>query len=531
MATDRLDIDPWLPAEGPTSGGPAGAARWFAEGGLGKAVGGETAQVTVRAEHAILRGLPVDGVLLDATARPDGQLTVRALDGAASGFRLNASGAIGGDGQLTDVKLRLTGGSASPLAALTAIGFPWPAVWKGAMNLEIEGGGPLQALALGIALDLGNARLEAQPVLNLTDGSWQAAATLRHPSAAVLLAKLGLLSPPDMTGTESWLGEGSLSLIGQFGWTPGHDGSGRLTADKVNVTAGSLRASGHLVLEGRQINGAVQADVLPVPLPDPASHTPLPLLALQGWHGNLQVQAAQVVAGSLELLDNAAMTVTLTGDALTIDGLSAQLGGGAIGGSASLNIVRSPPVLTAAATLHDAAIHAAADNPPMGLLSGHADASVTLTASGYSPAALLATLSGSLHVTARDGALAGFDLFGAARALDTADGQTPTETEQDLRAALQAGTTSFDRLDVDAEAAHGLLHLTDTQLRGPAGGADAQGDIGLTDGTMDVQVSLTPAVPGSPTVGLRLDGSLSDPAHQPELAAASRWLAERPMTR
>jgi len=32
-------------------------------------------------------------------------------------------------------------------------------------------------------------------------------------------------------------------------------------------------------------------------------------------------------------------------------------------------------------------------------------------------------------------------------------------------------------------------------------------------------------------VGLRLDGLLTAPARQPELAAAARWLAERPAPR
>jgi hypothetical protein len=35
-------------------------------------------------------------------------------------------------------------------------------------------------------------------------------------------------------------------------------------------------------------------------------------------------------------------------------------------------------------------------------------------------------------------------------------------------------------------------------------------------------------VQGSPIVGLRLDGLLTAPSRQIELAAASRWLAERP---
>jgi uncharacterized protein involved in outer membrane biogenesis len=292
-----------------------------------------------------------------------------------------------------------------------------------------------------------------------------------------------------------------------------------------------LRASGALALDGRQIRGTIADDVLPVPLPDPASQTPLSLGVLRGWHGTVQVQAAQIVAGPVDVLDHAALTVTLTGDALTVDGLTGQLDDGTLAASASLNFAATPPTLTAAATLHDAAIRGPTDDPSVGLLSGQLDGTADLTARGYSPAALLATLSGHLHATARDGALAGFDLFGAARAIGTADAHAPAETEDDLRAALARGTTSFDRLDLTGDATDGLLRLTDAQLQGPMGRAQAQGSIGLTDGTMDVRIALAPSVPNAPVVGLRLDGLMTAPARQPELAAAARWLAERPTTR
>ncbi len=533
VATDNLAIDPWLPADAP-AGAPASPARWLAQGlaqgGLAKLIGGETTQVSVRAEHAALDGMPIEGLLLDATTTPDGRLTLRQLDGTASGLRLIASGSVGGDGRVADLKMSLSGPSAKPLAALAPAGFATPALWKGAVSLTIRGDGPPAAMSLSIALDLGDARLEAQPVVDLTSGAWQASATLRHPGAARLLGMFGLSEPPDLTGASDWLGEGSLSLIGQFSGTSGSNGWERLTADNFVITAGLLRAHGRLALDQRQVTGSVVADVLPLPLPAAASGTPLPVLALRGWHGAVQVQAAQVVAGPLEL-DNAAFNVTLTRDMLTIDGLTAQAAGGAVAGSASLNVGASPPTLTAAAALHDAAIRGSADSAPFGLLSGRVEATANVAASGYSPAALLATLSGNLQVTARDGALTGFDLFGAAHAIDGADGRTPAETEQVLRTALLTGTTSFDRLDIAGEASHGLLHLARAQLQGPAGSADAQGDISLTDGTMDVQVALSPSVPGAPPVGLRLDGLMSAPSHQPELAAASRWLAERPTTR
>jgi uncharacterized protein involved in outer membrane biogenesis len=382
-----------------------------------------------------------------------------------------------------------------------------------------------------LALDLGDARLEAQPSIDVQNGTWRASATLRHPGAARLLGLLGLGAPPDMTGVGDWLGEGSLSLVGQFSGGPGSEPWGKLGVDGLEVTAGMLRAGGQLTLNGRQLGGSVVADVLPVPLPDTASQIPLPVAALRGWHGSVQVQAAQIVAGPLDLLDHAAMTVTLADDTLAVGGLTAKAADGTLSGSGSLNFGAAPPVVTLSATLHDAAIHGPTDGPTVGVLSGHLDGTADLTATGYSPAALLATLSGHLHVSARDGALAAFDLFGAARAFGTADAHVPAETEQDLRAALADGTTSFDRLDLTGEASHGLLHLTDAQLQGPAGSAQAQGTLGLTDGTMDIRISLAPSVAGAPVVGLRLDGLMTAPARQPELAAATRWLAERPATR
>jgi hypothetical protein len=530
VATDRLALDPWLSGD-IVAQATAAPARWLGHGGMAALVGGETAQVAIRAEQATLRGLPIEGLVLDAAAAPDGRLTLRQLDGTAAGLRLSAAGTIGGDGRVIDARLSLEGTSAKPLANLVPAGLVTSALWKGPVALTIEGGGPPSALALGLTLELADGRLEAQPVINLNSGAWHASATLQHPGAARLLTMLGVVAPPATIGTSDWLGDGSVSLLGQFSGAPGAEAWGRLAADSFELTAGTLRASGQLAVDGRQVSGTVDADVLPVPLSDPASQAPLPIEGLRGWRGMVHVQAAQIVAGPVVLLDHAALAVTLASDILTLKGLTGHLGSGVLAGTASLNFAASPPTLSAAGTLHDVAIHSLADDVAVGVLSGRIDATADLAATGYSPAALLATLSGSLQAAIRDGALAGFDLFGAEQAMARVDAGTATDTEQDLRAALQAGTTSFDRLDLTGEATHGLLRLTSARLQGTAGSAQAQGSIDLADGTLDLQVTLTPSVPGAPPVGLRLDGLFSAPIRQPELAAASRWLAERPATR
>jgi hypothetical protein len=529
VATDNLTLDPWLPADS-LADALASPERWLVDGGPKTLIGGPTGQVSVRAENATLDGVPIAGFVLDAAAG-DGRLALNELDGTAGGLRVGAAGVVDQDGRLTAVKVSLHGATGKSLANLFPSTFATPALWRGPVALEIRGGGPPSALALGIALDLGDARLEAQPVIDLRTRAWRASASLRHPSAVRLLGMLGVAAPPAVPGAEAWLGDGSLSLIGQFAQTPAPDGWGRLSADGFTVTAGALRAGGQLTVAGKRVAGTITADVLPVPLPEAGSDVPMPLPALRGWQGAVAVRTEQVVAGPADLADHAAFTVTLGDDVLTIDDFRGQIDGGTLAGSASLNIGASPFTLTAAATVHDTAIRAAPDNAPIGLLSGRLDGTATVTASGYSPAAMLATLAGSLDATVRDGALVGFDLFGAARAIGNADAQGPSETEENLRTALQDGTTSFDRLNISGQAAHGLLRLKSVQLQGAAGSAEAHGSIDLTDGTMDVQVALTPSIQGAPAVGLRLDGLLAAPTHQPELAAASRWLAERPATR
>ena len=57
---------------------------------------------------------------------------------------------------------------------------------------------------------------------------------------------------------------------------------------------------------------------------------------------------------------------------------------------------------------------------PIDLLSGRADASLQLTASGYSPSAILATLGGRVTLTVKDGTVSGFDLFRLKLAVDEA---------------------------------------------------------------------------------------------------------------
>jgi uncharacterized protein involved in outer membrane biogenesis len=275
------------------------------------------------------------------------------------------------------------------------------------------------------------------------------------------------------------------------------------------------------------VTGALTADVLPLPVPGDAGQMPMTLSGLRGWDAAVQVRAARLSVGPVGLLDDASFALRLADDVLAVDALSGRADGGRLTGNASLAFAAVPPRLEIAWTLSDAAIPIPADDPPVGLLSGRLDATGRLSATGYGAAAMMATLSGAVHVVARAGAVAGFDLFDASRAVVAADSRTPEQTEAALRVAAQRGTTSFDSLELTGDAAMGQLRLTGARLVGPAGSAAAQGSIDLTDDRLDLQVALQPSAANAPTIGVRIDGLVGAPEIRVETAAAARWLMER----
>ncbi len=322
LRLDRLALDPWLPEAAPP------LASW--PGLLAGAL-------KVQARQASARGLTIDGFALDAAAR-DGTLVLHRLEGTARGVRASLTGSVGAGGRIRDGKLSLATQDAAPLAALLPP--EWrgtPALWQGPLDLEAAAAGPPTALAVRVAMTLDDGRIEAQPVLDLARGMWQGPVTLRHPGAIRLLAATGLLPGAD------WLGEGSLSLVAQLSGAPG-----RIAAERMQITAGSLRGGGRLALErdgaAPRLDGELDFADLPLPVPSPTA--PLPLQGLRAWHASVRVTAERLLADQRPLLDQVATTLLLDAGRLRLEPFDAAIGGGALHGSATLDVSGETPTVT-----------------------------------------------------------------------------------------------------------------------------------------------------------------------------------------
>jgi uncharacterized protein involved in outer membrane biogenesis len=244
----------------------------------------------------------------------------------------------------------------------------------------------------------------------------------------------------------------------------------------------------------------------------------------------LRVTAEQLLADQRSLLDHVAATILLDAGRLRIEPFEAALGGGTLHGSAALDVSGETPKVTLDGALAGFSLTEPASGLPLDLAAGRGDAAFRVVAEGNSPAAMLATLSGSASLSATDGTLAGLDLPGvvAALAADAAATEPSQSVDDALRAALSGGTTPFQTLAVKAGIANGVLSLDDARLTAPAGSIAFSGVVALPLHSCDLRADLRPAGPDAPEFGLRLAGPLAAPRRIPELAGFARWRADHP---
>jgi hypothetical protein len=509
LSLDHLALDPWLPPRLPNLTD------------LSDSVSGLDAELRLSIRQARLAGTTIEGLVVDAAIEA-GSILLRRVEGTARGAHGVVSGMLGSGGKLSSGKASVETPDATTLVDLMPSAWrATPALWHGPARLDMSVAGPPEAVAAGVQLAMADARLEASPTVDLTSGEWNSALTLRHPGARRLVATLDLPGLVGLPALADWLGDGSLALVAHLAGGPG-----RLVADKFDLTAAALHASGDLAFDQSgaepHVSGHVNADAVMLPLPNGGSNVPLPLGALRGWRGDVQLGIGQLIAGAGPALRDASMMLSVGNDALRLERSIAKLGSGTVSGSFAFDAAAKPSSLTAQFTVSDTTITGPLRDAPLDLLSGRASGSVQLAASGYSPSALLATLDGHVSLTVNDGAVSGFDLFRLKQAIEKPDPQSVDAAAND---ALHSGATSFDLLKLGATIAHGDLVLDTANLAGSAGEAHVSGRMNLASQALDIWIALQPALPNPPEVAIHLTGPIDQPVRAPELAGLARWMA------
>ena len=504
LSLDRLALDAWEPS------------RLLNPASLTSPMGGLDAELRLNVRHASLGTTPIDGLSVDAAIEA-GNVQLRRAEGVARGMHFTVSGMLGG-GKLTDAKLSAETKDVAGVADLLPLSWQTgSALWHGPASLDIRAGGTPQALAADLRLDLADAQLEASPTVDLVSGRWNAAVALQHPGARRLIGALG---PPGLGGLPNWLGDGSLSLVAHLAGAPG-----RLSAEHFDLTAATLHTSGDLVLESRaggpRVSGHIHADSITLPDPNVTSDVPLPVALLRGWQGDLALDIGELTGGSRLAMRDASARVSVSESKLTIDGFSAKLVSGAVSGGMSFDAASNPPSLAVQGGLNDVSVTGPLGAAPLDLLAGRVEGRLDVTASGFSPSAMLATLGGRAMLTVDDGTLSGLDLFRLKQAVQQSD---PDKAQAAADDALQSGASGFDQLQLIGNVAHGDLGVVGN-LRGSSGEAHISGDVNLVNNMLDVRITLQPALPSPPEIAVHLTGPADQPTRVPELAGLARWMA------
>ncbi|MBE9603616.1 AsmA family protein [Acetobacteraceae bacterium H6797] len=480
---------------------------------------GFDANLRLNAEKLAWGGRSLNGAGLDA-ALENGRLTLRRLAGELSGAQVSLSGAAqlpGGNNplRLADVVLEANAPLAGePMALLPG---EWPRLASftdDPLALRVTAAGPLEQLQGRVSLELGSLRAELQGTGDILGRRGNATLTLRHPGLTRLLGEV--MGP----GTGDWLGDGSLALIAPLAITPTS-----LSTEYLDLTAGSLKANGavSLVLDGvrPRLTGRLAMERLQLSGFDPASRDPLTIGDLRLLDADLALTAGRATLPGLPPLEDAAGSLRLTDGALSIADGKGRFSGGSIGFGGGITPGADTPRSQMTLNLTDVVLDGGFFDTPLDISGGRLSGSVTLSALGYSPAAMVASLSGDLRLSLRDGMLEGVDLPALAVA---ADRPALADAEAGLRAALSLGRTNLSSFDLQARVEQGRVSLGPTRLSladGQTG--DVTGEVDLPRRTIDLR--LATRFGEAPDLALRLTGPLDRPRRLPELAPWLRWKA------
>jgi len=471
--------------------------------------GALNADLEITADRALYQGIHLSRLLIDADFAQT--LTIRRFtaslyDGLAAG-----SFATFPNGDISAARAVVSLPSAAPLAALIPAGFqPPPAVMSAPLAAGILAAGPQAALRASATLTLGDFAASATPTINLPAGTATGPFTLRHPSAIAALKLFGLKA--DL----GWPGAGSLSLRANLALTPAQTGMQNFA-----LSFGDLTATGRLLTKTQTgIDADITADTLALP-PFPADATPL-WSALTGQSGKILVTANRVLLDGADILGPAAASLALQPNADTLTMTNAALAGGNL--TATINATTAPATppslaIKFAVTAADAAQLAPNLAFPLTIPTGTFALSGTLTAAGYGPQTWEATLAGPANLSAKSGALAGFNLPALIPALSA----IPRDAA--LRQAVLTGASPFDTLSMAGQFDHGLYTISAASLQSQAGAATATGSIDLPDEDISVTLTLHPATPNPPAINLAIVGPWPTPQKIPALREALAWTA------
>ncbi|MFC5036932.1 AsmA family protein [Tianweitania sediminis] len=264
------------------------------------------------------------------------------------------------------------------------------------------------------------------------------------------------------------------------------------------------------------------------------SQTPFASQVLLPFTVDLKLNAGELEVGIGLLVSDASFGLRLDGEGLRITDLKGEFAGGTISGLVSLQNAGGNGLLSAQLALANGAVERVSGNEALG---GQGDFGITVSASGKSPEAMVAALSGSGTVTLKGLTISGLNPTALPALLAQAD-QIGRTVDQIAVAEFAPGIVGQGVYQAgDAEAAfavaNGVFRAPLTTFAAPEStmAVDLTFDARTTTVNGQATIAYQPgnaALVGSePTVTVRFAGPVENPDVTYDTAALSQFLTQR----
>lgn len=486
-------------------------------------------------------------VVASAAARGEGSEVTVETEGTAGGTHFSATfGAAGNPSSPGEARLSLmVSGRNDDAAALLALsGLPTFSLGLlGAAEADITMEGHAAALATSASLRSGDFAASFQGDTAFVDGKATARgrADLTAPDVEPWLMTVGATLPMFGLGTP-------LDLSADIGFA-----DGRLTFDALKGTVNEGAVAGQLdvAFDGARpaIGGELTVDILDLE-PWVAATLGTPALESDGvaWPdapfrqeaaapfiASLKVSAATLSLGVFDEATDASASVALTGEGIRVADVAAGYHGGRLGGMVELRNNQGTGLLSSQLRLDGVDLVSLLGETG---LSGRADVTASLSASGKSVGALVAALAGSGAVTVPDLSVEGLNAEAFAPIIARAnaigrdiDEQKTAEFSQPL---VASGRFPAGSIEAAFTVAGGVARVPPVRLTaGAAAFAEADLQANLVTGALSIDGAVTYApgaealVGSEPVVRLSVRGTLGDLSRSLDTTPLAQFLMQR----
>jgi large subunit ribosomal protein L24 len=329
-----------------------------------------------------------------------------------------------------------------------------------------------------------------------------------------------------------------------------------LAGDNVALTDasasfGGANLRGRLLLAGmspRRIDGDIAADNLnAVPLLAAASGFPNSNTTEQwpidpfrpgvaaGYQGRVVLRSARATLTPTIAARDLAASVVFSGDGVTFESVSGEVGGGRMTGTISLRRGSNGLALSSDLTVDGADATALYPSGARPAITGKVSLAANVTGAGLSPSALVGSLNGSGKVSLIGGKFASLDPRVFGNVTQAVDRGLPVDGIRIRDAAVRAldgGDLTVRRADAALQIANGQLRLQDASIEADGGALTTTGTIDLTQATLDARLVFggtanATANGGRPDIFVALRGPWTAPTRTVDVSAFVGWLTVR----